>query len=498
MLYYRLDETSGPTAHDATSNHLDGTYAASGVTYRVAGAIPTDTDTAIASNGTVAAVTATGASLPSGAAPRTVEVWEKSTAGTGGSIVAYGGSGGGGEFVVALFPGQMRFKLDGAHTEDVATPYSLSDGAWHDLAISYDGASTVTFFLDGQEFTSKPAGQVLGTVVPGNGLFVGSDREGSLFNGSIDEVAIYPTALTPAQIDGHWRAATGSACGSKPTTGYGGVITGNGAVRYYRLGDPSGRAAADASGGCHVGAYPPVVAHDRGPVVSEVDGAVSGTGPFLLASPDGLPSGAAARTIEAWIKVPVGTSAAMGVVGWGGGCGGCSSYLSTFGNSSNSWVRFEYDARTNDVQTPTSLFDGNWHQIAVVYDGNTTVTLYADGVALGTGNTNGSLQTTIPGPNGLIVGSNDNSQSFTGEIAEVAIYPTALGATALAGDVASSGPIGGALAAAQTAGGGTNYCIPCHGDTIRHGNMTTCQSILRRATSGICSTTSASRAEVRR
>jgi hypothetical protein len=50
-------------------------------------------------------------------------------------------------------------------------------------------------------------GWQLGTPIPGNGLYVGGSNTGQAFTGSLDEVAIYPTALTSAQIGTHYQAA---------------------------------------------------------------------------------------------------------------------------------------------------------------------------------------------------------------------------------------------------------------------------------------------------
>jgi hypothetical protein len=79
-VYYRLDESSGTTASDDSGNSVTGTYAGSGITYGVTGAIQGDSDKAITSNESNATVTASDTSLPSGSSARTLELWLKTTA----------------------------------------------------------------------------------------------------------------------------------------------------------------------------------------------------------------------------------------------------------------------------------------------------------------------------------------------------------------------------------------------------------------------------------
>lgn len=73
-VYYRLDETGCCTASDSSGNGYSGTYASSGITYAAAGALTGDSDAAITTSSSSAAVSRHDSFLPSGAAARTVEV----------------------------------------------------------------------------------------------------------------------------------------------------------------------------------------------------------------------------------------------------------------------------------------------------------------------------------------------------------------------------------------------------------------------------------------
>src|SRR5579883_2948981 len=52
VAYYRLDEASGAVLCDSSSSANNGTYNASGITYGVAGALASSSDTAVAADGT--------------------------------------------------------------------------------------------------------------------------------------------------------------------------------------------------------------------------------------------------------------------------------------------------------------------------------------------------------------------------------------------------------------------------------------------------------------
>ncbi len=226
--YYRLAETSGTTAADASGNGVTGTYATSGVTYGVPGPLTSQSDSAVSylSPGrdfTTPAIAASDTSLPMGASPRTEEVWFKSTAlptGCFGSAswdgmlaIGYGSNASSTSyFGIGVCATQVAVgQIDASGPTDVASsPVALNSGGWNLLDATYDG-TTIDVYVDGQLAGSFAA--TLATV-PGSGLAIG---EGTLnpfgaeytgFYGSIGEPAVYPTALTPAEIQATWLEGT--------------------------------------------------------------------------------------------------------------------------------------------------------------------------------------------------------------------------------------------------------------------------------------------------
>jgi hypothetical protein len=217
-IYYRLGESSGTTASDASGNGHTATYAASGVTLGVAGAIVNDTDTAITLNGTTGSVQETsGAGAPTGFANRSVEAWFKTTAATDMPIVAYGTPGTANQYFGIYVNGTAIEVQTGAGTI-ITFPgtAALNNGAWHHLIVTYDSgapAGNLKVYIDGASFgTQTPTPAALNTTLDTAGLQVGKDDKATpaFFNGSLDEVTVYATVLATTQVSNHYKAGTGT------------------------------------------------------------------------------------------------------------------------------------------------------------------------------------------------------------------------------------------------------------------------------------------------
>ncbi len=98
---------------------------------------------------------------------------------------------------------------DGTNYHGVSYPVGndLTAGAWVHLAGSYDG-TTWRLFRNGVVVTNS-VDVVTNLSVPGSEWGIGAAGQGwtDYFNGSIDEVAIYNTALSPATVYAHYYVA---------------------------------------------------------------------------------------------------------------------------------------------------------------------------------------------------------------------------------------------------------------------------------------------------
>jgi len=178
------------------------------VTLGEAGALTGDTNTAVTLNGTAGSIQDTsGAGAPTGSADRSLEIWFKTTTTTSQPIFSYG-AGSLSQFSVNL-SGSHVLVNDGAETLDFTAGGSLADGAWHHLVVTYDSTTGVMVYLDGSAVgTAQATSGSLATVLDSSGFEVGTDGTG-FFNGSLDEAAIYGSALTSGEVAKHYHAGVG-------------------------------------------------------------------------------------------------------------------------------------------------------------------------------------------------------------------------------------------------------------------------------------------------
>jgi hypothetical protein len=143
-----------------------------------------------------------------GTGPVTVELWYNSNVDARGDLFTYKGAGGdfglhaNSEADPAGFTGSVSLFFNGF----TASPAGSSNMAWHHVALTRDAAGTVNLYVDG---VVRGTGTDADTLNITNDLLIGSNHGGDPanpaipFNGSIDEVAWYPVALTQAQIQNH-------------------------------------------------------------------------------------------------------------------------------------------------------------------------------------------------------------------------------------------------------------------------------------------------------
>ncbi len=202
--YWRLGE-SGSTAADSSGNGRTLTYYNS-PTQQVSGALAGDPDGAVQLNGSSQYVyhAAPQTWMPSGASARTVEAWVKWN---GGSPVAsqffgYGNYVAGGDYAFGIQGnGYLQWIDYNSHSQTFGTT-NVADGSWHYVALTYDGTS-LRAYVDGRQKGSTVTQAVNTTVNSSTSIYLGSWS--NFWNGRIDEVAVYNTALTDSQINSHYN-----------------------------------------------------------------------------------------------------------------------------------------------------------------------------------------------------------------------------------------------------------------------------------------------------
>jgi fibronectin type 3 domain-containing protein len=220
-LYWRLDEQSGTTALDLSGNGDNGTYG-SGDTLGVPGAISdgsSPADTAMSTDGTDSGVMVSQSQTPS---PTTfsLEAWFKTNQ-AAGKIIGFGDSSsatGSGSYDKHIYfdAGNLNFGVWNGVEDVISTPAtSLANGQWHHV-VATQGPSGMDLYVDGSLVASGP----VTTNQSYNGYWhVGGDTGwGSVsdFTGSIDEVAVYPYALSASQVLGDYDIGTGQSTTPAP------------------------------------------------------------------------------------------------------------------------------------------------------------------------------------------------------------------------------------------------------------------------------------------
>jgi hypothetical protein len=217
--YYRLGEASGATAVDLSGNSQTGTYLG-GITLGQPGALAGDSDTSIGLNGVNGIVDT--AFKP---ADRTfsIEAWIKPTATSANEWVIAGRSGAAqliynaSDGTPQTYPGYAGISFfDGTRFDVTLSTTALPLNQWtHVVGAWNDSTKSLSLYVNGtlnqtQSFAGKSpvVGTALGTFQVGafDESLHGGTYHAQYFQGGIDEVAYYSSALTSTQIQQHYKA----------------------------------------------------------------------------------------------------------------------------------------------------------------------------------------------------------------------------------------------------------------------------------------------------
>jgi Concanavalin A-like lectin/glucanases superfamily len=196
--YWRLSESSGTTANDSVGT-AHGVISG-GVTLGQNGALA-DGDKAMLFDGTTGKI---GPMLSTALlAPVTVEAWIKPTTLPGQAQVCGTYSGLSGTKYIGTNGTKLFVFMDTATPPSVLSTANISTGIWQHIVWIITGTET-RFYING--VAGGTVAQTVGTQSTYN-LWIGcADGGAEFWPGALDEVAIYPTALTAPQIAAHYEA----------------------------------------------------------------------------------------------------------------------------------------------------------------------------------------------------------------------------------------------------------------------------------------------------
>ena len=336
-----------------------------------------------------------------------------------------------------------RFELrnDASVKFAVAGTTDLYDGKWHHVVGVRDAANNqLRIYVDGVLQNTASAVSASGFTSSDAGIGIGGrnlpgDAYPSYFNGKIDEVAIYNSALSASTILQHYNngLANQGYCGSQipppPTQCPTGIIS------YWKLDETSGSSYRE-----NIGSNNGTGMNAPTPTAGRVSGGQQFNGTSnMIAAPRIAAydfSASTSFTFEAWINHPVGSFISQELILERKSSG--PLYVSLkFDKSTAARFELRNDASVKfAVAGTTDLYDGKWHHVVGVRDAaNNQLRIYVDGVLQNTASAVSASGFTSSeagiGIGGRNLPGDAYPSYFNGKIDEVAIYNVALSASTI-------------------------------------------------------------------
>ena len=182
---------------DATGHANTGVWTG-GLTAGAPGALANDSDPAMTFNGSTGQISTTLNVSPAAMPSTTWEGWVYPTYFNGWKGIFSSDNGG---FDRSVYLNGSNFAVWTGNSWWQTVPADLN--SWQHIAVVYT-SSSVTFYKNGVASTCTCTPNFDGSSRP---LIIGTRPDGfrANFQGTIDEVAIYPTALTAGRIQYHYR-----------------------------------------------------------------------------------------------------------------------------------------------------------------------------------------------------------------------------------------------------------------------------------------------------
>ncbi|MBI3782224.1 MAG: hypothetical protein HY270_02365 [Deltaproteobacteria bacterium] len=205
--FYRLDEVGGSRAVDESPLGDDAQYDAIGITYRRPGLIFGDPDTAVG----LSIFGSIRRKASSDSAEYTIEGWFKPSGMPGAqTLIARVDSGNQWVQLVGIqADGRFQhFTWDGVLQRNVDSSIVVNPGRVYHVAATAKNGGFMRLFVNGAEQGTPLR---IGILAPGDHWQIGASAQSGWgnFDGVVDEVAFYDHALSPEQIQTHFRLGAG-------------------------------------------------------------------------------------------------------------------------------------------------------------------------------------------------------------------------------------------------------------------------------------------------
>jgi hypothetical protein len=214
--YWRLGESSGTTAADHSGNGNDASYVGT-PSLGVPGAVAEDPDTSVAFNGTSQYAEAPYSAALNPGVPFTVEAWVKLSGGAGNIRTIVGSRSFNprrGYMLGVAATGEWQFGVGAGGNEALIVTGPMSHiNTWTHLVGIAEAVGTdlrLTLYVNGSFATEQTYAMATFSPNPTQTFRIGADTPNTpiqFFPGTVDEVAVYPRALSAAEIADHFSKA---------------------------------------------------------------------------------------------------------------------------------------------------------------------------------------------------------------------------------------------------------------------------------------------------
>lgn len=221
LAYWRLEEAAGSSAADSSGNGKTGTYQGS-LDLGQAGLITSGLS--LHCHGSNAGVLIASAfSLPTATSPFTFEAWIKTTAtGTRPIVSGRSNASANANLDFGVNSGKLYVQPRGDNNAGLITlqsPGNVNDGNTHHVVATRTTAKLWTLYIDGASVATQSDGLTSGCTSL-DLAYIGKEARNILFmDGTIDEVAVYQSALSSARVLAHYNAGIATATGIKTIMG---------------------------------------------------------------------------------------------------------------------------------------------------------------------------------------------------------------------------------------------------------------------------------------
>lgn len=322
---------------------------------------------------------------------------------------------------------KLSCPVDGSDAGAATSDNAIQDGIWHHAVIVSTG-SAQTLYLDGSAQATTGV-ETLNTSAAA--LYIGStSTPGTYFTGTIDDVRIFSTNLTAAQV----------------TTLYGGSLPVNcdqSCKGWWKLDESSGTTATDSSNNAKNGTYTNTPKwqsgiFSNGMNLIRTDSQGSGVQHVVVADDASLDFGTGSFSISTWVMNRTDTNSITGTKHQGivtkmtgGSSPGYQIFLLDDGTIA-AYVAHSDNSTTSAI-SPTATYkaDNTWHHIVFMRDVDNGLYLYIDGILAASNSASSGKTANVSTDRDLMIGAQPagaspsspfNPSAYNGIIDDVRLY----------------------------------------------------------------------------